>query len=101
MIGIIDYGLGNVRAFANVYKNLGIPAVLVKEANELDRVSRAIIPGVGAFDHENQLVADMAMRGQRRPGLKAHEQAATLGCFVLPDLLHANTRARLDPRQFT
>ena len=26
MIVIVDYGLGNVRAFANIYKNLNIPA---------------------------------------------------------------------------
>ena len=51
MIGIIDYGLGNVKAFANVYKMLDIPAIIVTKPHELIKVSRVIMPGVGAFDH--------------------------------------------------
>jgi len=51
MIGIIDYGLGNVRAFVNVYKTLNIPTVIVKQPSELENVSKAILPGVGAFDY--------------------------------------------------
>jgi glutamine amidotransferase len=51
MIGIIDYGMGNVRAFANVYKILNIPTVIVKQPSELKNVRKAILPGVGAFDY--------------------------------------------------
>lgn len=50
MIGIIDYGLGNVRAIANVYKNLGIPAFIVKDPESVKRADKIILPGVGAFD---------------------------------------------------
>lgn len=50
MIGIVDYGLGNIRAFENIYRRLGIPAAPVKTAGELGRVDRLILPGVGAFD---------------------------------------------------
>lgn len=50
MIGIVDYGLGNVRAFDNIYRRLGVPAQPVRDADELSAAERLILPGVGAFD---------------------------------------------------
>jgi len=50
VIGIVDYGLGNVRAFDNIYRRLGIPARSVRTADELIACDRLILPGVGAFD---------------------------------------------------
>lgn len=50
MIGIVDYGLGNVRAFENIYRRLGIPAEAVRTVDQLARADRLILPGVGSFD---------------------------------------------------
>lgn len=50
MITIIDYGLGNVRAFLNLYKRLNIPARTATSASELAIAEKLILPGVGAFD---------------------------------------------------
>lgn len=50
MIGIVDYGLGNVQAFANIYKRLNIPAILASSAESLAQSDRLILPGVGSFD---------------------------------------------------
>jgi glutamine amidotransferase len=50
MIAVIDYGLGNIQAFANVYKNLGIPVKFVKNVDDLYAATHIILPGVGAFD---------------------------------------------------
>jgi glutamine amidotransferase len=50
VIGVVDYGLGNVRAFENIYRRLGIEAAPVRTAEELERADRLILPGVGAFD---------------------------------------------------
>tara|TARA_B110000027_G_scaffold78048_1_gene83066 strand:- start:1358 stop:1972 length:615 start_codon:yes stop_codon:yes gene_type:complete len=50
MIGIIDYGLGNVKAFLNVYERLAIPARPIKFENDFEDVTKLILPGVGAFD---------------------------------------------------
>lgn len=62
MISIIDYGLGNVGAFANVYKRLNIPAVIVREPDELDGATHVILPGVGAFDHAMELLDASGLR---------------------------------------
>jgi imidazole glycerol-phosphate synthase subunit HisH len=50
MIAIVDYGLGNVQAIANIYKRLEIPATLARRPEDLIDASHLILPGVGAFD---------------------------------------------------
>jgi glutamine amidotransferase len=62
MIHIIDYGLGNVQAFANMYKRLGFEATRAKSAADLEGASRIILPGVGAFDHAMELLEQSGMR---------------------------------------
>lgn len=62
MITIIDYGLGNIQAFVNVYRRLNIPVSVSKTADELEGASRLILPGVGAFDHAMQRLDASGMR---------------------------------------
>jgi imidazole glycerol-phosphate synthase subunit HisH len=62
MITIIDYGLGNILAFSNVYKRLHIPAMVAKSATDLKGASKLILPGVGAFDHAMELLQRSGMR---------------------------------------
>jgi imidazole glycerol-phosphate synthase subunit HisH len=50
MIGIIDYGSGNVGAIANIYKQLKIPHVITGDQKELAKAERFVLPGVGDFD---------------------------------------------------
>lgn len=62
MITIINYGLGNVQAFANLYKRLNIPASIASSAADLEGATRLILPGVGAFDHAMELFDGSGMR---------------------------------------
>jgi imidazole glycerol-phosphate synthase subunit HisH len=62
MITIINYGLGNIRAFANVYKRLSIPVAIATRAQDLEGASKLIVPGVGAFDHAMELLNGSGMR---------------------------------------
>ena len=50
MIGIINYGLGNVQSFINSFKVLGISAISISNKDQLKRIDRLILPGVGSFD---------------------------------------------------
>ena len=50
MIAIVDYGLGNVQAIANIYSRLGIPAMRATQPKQLREASRILLTGVGAFD---------------------------------------------------
>lgn len=62
MIKIINYGLGNLMAFMNAYRHLGIPAELADTADKLTGASKIILPGVGAFDHAMALLNASGMR---------------------------------------
>ncbi len=62
MIGIVDYGLGNVLAFANIYKRLGIPVTLARSAEELNQATHLVLPGVGAFDWAMERLEASGMR---------------------------------------
>ena len=62
MITIVDYGLGNVGAFANTYKRMGLLVRTARTADELASAERIILPGVGAFDHAMDLLDASGMR---------------------------------------
>lgn len=50
MIGLIDYGVGNIKAFLNIYHRCNIPAKRVTAIDDFKGVEKIILPGVGAFD---------------------------------------------------
>lgn len=62
MISIVDYGLGNILAFANIYKQLNIPVKVVSNATELADSSKVILPGVGSFDWSMSRLNQSGMR---------------------------------------
>ncbi len=62
MIKIIDYGLGNIQAFLNVYKRLNISAEAAHNVDELTGATRLVLPGVGSFDHAMELLQKSGMR---------------------------------------
>ena len=49
MIGVIDYGAGNLFSVMNALRFLGLECGIVKEEAELRAADRLILPGVGAF----------------------------------------------------
>jgi glutamine amidotransferase len=49
MVGIIDYGMGNLFSVANACKYVGIDAELVQINSDLENYDAIILPGVGAF----------------------------------------------------
>ena len=62
MITIVDYGLGNILAFLNVYKRLDIPVCVARNSSDLHGASKLIIPGVGAYDHAMKQLQQSGMR---------------------------------------
>jgi glutamine amidotransferase len=62
MISIVDYGLGNIRAFMNVFKRLNIEAHTATTPDELRGADKVILPGVGHFDHAMQRLEESGMR---------------------------------------
>jgi glutamine amidotransferase len=54
MIAIIDCGLGNVGSVANMFRKLGLHAVVSGDPVVVAQADRLVLPGVGAFDHGMQ-----------------------------------------------
>jgi len=62
VITLVDYGLGNIQAFANIYKRLNIPVTIANTVSELEKASKIILPGVGAFDWAMTRLNDSGLR---------------------------------------
>ena len=62
MITLIDYGVGNIFAFQNVYKRLDIPTKIAKTTADLEDAQKLILPGVGAFDYAMAQLNSSGMR---------------------------------------
>jgi glutamine amidotransferase len=62
VITIVDYGLGNIRAFLNVYKRLNIEARTATNADELAGAEKVILPGVGHFDNAMERLEASGMK---------------------------------------
>ena len=62
MITIVDYGLGNIQAIANIYHRIGIPVTTASDSATLAQAQRIVLPGVGAFDWAMSLLDASGMR---------------------------------------
>lgn len=49
MVGIIDYGVGNLFSLQSSLRYIGEEAIVTKDVDILDKCDRIILPGVGAF----------------------------------------------------
>jgi glutamine amidotransferase len=48
-IGIIDYGMANLRSVQKAFETVGLDAQIISTPAEIGRVDRVVLPGVGAF----------------------------------------------------
>ena len=64
MITIIDYGLGNIRAFVNVYERLNIKTKVAHYSEDIKNSTKIILPGVGAFDYAISQLNASGMRNE-------------------------------------
>lgn len=62
MIGIVDYGMGNLRSVQKAFEYAGTRAVVLREAPDAAQCSGLVLPGVGAFGR--------AMENLTRTGMK-------------------------------
>jgi len=59
MIGIVDYGIGNIKAFYNIYKEKNIDLKIISNHEDLnENIKKLILPGVGSFDNAINLLKE-------------------------------------------
>ena len=61
MIGIIDYGVGNLFSLCSSCKAIGEEAFVSGDAEELAKADRLLLPGVGAFEDAAKKLRDSGM----------------------------------------
>jgi len=81
MIGIIDYGSGNVQAIATIYKNLNIDYLIISDPGDLKKANKLVLPGVGAFDATMQQLIDSGLRDELN-NLVINKKVPILGICV-------------------
>ncbi len=50
MLGILNYGLGNIKSISNMLDYLDIDHIFVKNKNDFLKINKLILPGIGSFD---------------------------------------------------
>ena len=96
MIGILNYGLGNVSAFSNVFNKLNVASKLVDSCADLFDVDKIILPGVGSFDYAMQCFNDSGLR-EEVDRLVLMEKIPVLGvCVGLQMMAKSSEEGQLD-----
>lgn len=90
MIGIIDYGVGNIKAFANIYKNFDMPYKIVKNIDDFKDVTKLILPGVGSFDYAISSLDNSGMR-EKLDELVLEKKLPVIGICVGMQMLANNS----------
>lgn len=96
MISIIDYGVGNIRAFANIYKNLDFDYSIATCAKDLKKATKIILPGVGAFDHAMQQLINSGMK-ETLDSLVLQDNIPALGICVGMQMLAKSSEEGILP----
>jgi glutamine amidotransferase len=96
LIHIVDYGLGNTQAIMNTYKRLGIDATRSRTKDDLQDVTRLILPGVGAFDHAMELLNASGMLETLEHFVK-QEKVPVLGICVGMQILASSSDEGTSP----
>ena len=96
MITLVDYGLGNLKAFENIYKRLNVPISIASNAAELRSATKLILPGVGAFDWAMVKLNESGMR-ETLDTLVCEEAVPILGvCVGMQMLANRSEEGELD-----
>jgi imidazole glycerol-phosphate synthase subunit HisH len=90
MIGIVEYGSGNIKAIANIYHRRGIPFFIASQPADLSKADKIILPGVGAFDH---CMGELERSGMKEPlnEIVLGEKKPVLGICVGMQLMAASS----------
>lgn len=96
MITIIDYGLGNIQAFINIYKQLHIPVKVAKSVSDFEGSTKLILPGVGHFDYAMQRFNDSGMR-MKVESLVLQDSVPVLGVCVGMQIMAKASEEGVEP----
>lgn len=96
MITIIDYGVGNINAFVNVYKRVDVPVKIAKTKEDLEGAEKLILPGVGHFDHAMTQLNNSGMRDKLDDLVLNHKIPVIGICVGMQMMANNSDEGKLD-----
>lgn len=60
---IIDYGVGNLSSVKNMFKRIGINALITNDFDKIQNADKLILPGVGRFDYGMEQLKKTGLTG--------------------------------------
>ncbi|KQL53879.1 imidazole glycerol phosphate synthase subunit HisH [Heyndrickxia shackletonii] len=63
MIGIVDYGMGNIASVRNTLSKLCVQTIVSDQAEMLEQASHIILPGVGSFHASIDEIEQRGLKG--------------------------------------
>jgi glutamine amidotransferase len=80
-LALVDYGVGNIQAFVQIYQRLNIQVEIATTPAQLARAEKIILPGVGAFDWAMVRLNNSGLR-DTLDALVLRQQVPVLGVCV-------------------
>ena len=71
MIGIVDYGAGNLQSVQNAFDAVGASYAIVRDTTGLQECGHIVLPGVGNFGHMMRRLDELNLRTHLRERLIA------------------------------
>jgi glutamine amidotransferase len=96
MIAIVNYGWGNIRAIANIYKKLNIAVSIAESVQDLRAADKIILPGVGAFDSAMQSLNDSGLRAALEEAVVTTQKPVLGICVGMQMLARRSEEGELD-----
>jgi imidazole glycerol-phosphate synthase subunit HisH len=94
-VTLVDYGIGNIRAFLNIYQRLNVSVELADSPNRLAAARKVILPGVGAFDWAMARLNESGLR-DTLDELVLHRNVPVLGvCVGMQMMAEGSAEGRL------
>ena len=58
MVTIVNYGMGNLGSIKNMFKYIGVEAIIESDIDKIAKASKILLPGVGSFDAAMKRIND-------------------------------------------
>lgn len=62
MLIIVDYGMGNLGSIENMFKRVGVNAIVSSDFSEIRKADKLLLPGVGSFDRAMEAINKQGLR---------------------------------------
>lgn len=92
LVGIVDYGAGNVENVFRAFRALSTESQLVSKGEEFSQYSHLVIPGVGAFNFGMDMIQERELASPIQEFVKSGKPllGICLGMHMLADFGHEN-----------